>query len=85
MDSERRVVRLDSFSKIVSPGLRLGFVTGPKQVLEKMICHLQSSSVHPSGLSQVIALAIYHFLRIHHLLFVTMARLKSLKNKYMRH
>ncbi|KAK7604792.1 hypothetical protein V9T40_005978 [Parthenolecanium corni] len=54
MDSERRVLRLDSFSKIVSPGLRLGFVTGPKEVLEKMICHLQSSSIHPSGLSQVI-------------------------------
>lgn len=82
MDSERRVLRLDSFSKIVSPGLRLGFVTGPKEVLEKMICHLQSSSIHPSGLSQVIALAIYHFLRIHNF---TMACLKSLKNKYMRH
>lgn len=53
MDFENRVVRLDSFSKIVSAGLRLGFVTGPLKVLEKMVLHIESSSIHPSNVSQV--------------------------------
>lgn len=30
------VLRIDSFSKVLSPGLRLGFVTGPARIVEKM-------------------------------------------------
>lgn len=35
MDEDGRVVRLDSVSKFIAPGLRLGWATGPKALMEK--------------------------------------------------
>ncbi|XP_050527408.1 kynurenine/alpha-aminoadipate aminotransferase, mitochondrial-like [Daktulosphaira vitifoliae] len=54
MDVENRVLRFDSFSKIMSSGLRVGFVTGPKTLLRQMELHVQSSTIHTSSLSQVL-------------------------------
>jgi len=54
MDSEGRVLRFDSFSKILSSGIRLGFVTGPKQLIERIVLHMQVSVLHASSLSQVM-------------------------------
>lgn len=54
MDTEYRVLRFDSFSKIMSAGLRTGFVTGPKRLLRQMELHMQTSSMHTSSLSQVL-------------------------------
>lgn len=54
MDTEGRVLRFDSFSKIMSSGLRTGFVTGPKQLLRQIELHMQTSSMHSSSLSQVL-------------------------------
>lgn len=54
MDTEGRVLRFDSFSKIMSSGLRVGFVTGPRRLLRQMELHMQTSSMHTSSLSQVI-------------------------------
>ncbi|PVD23050.1 hypothetical protein C0Q70_16312 [Pomacea canaliculata] len=53
MDEDGRVVRFDSFSKLLSGGARVGFVTGPKAVLERIGLHMQVSVMHASGLSQV--------------------------------
>nr|XP_022329260.1 kynurenine/alpha-aminoadipate aminotransferase, mitochondrial-like isoform X3 [Crassostrea virginica] len=53
MDTDGRVVRFDSFSKLVSSGMRLGFVTGPKPLLERLELHMQCSVMHASGLSQM--------------------------------
>ncbi|XP_071549689.1 kynurenine/alpha-aminoadipate aminotransferase, mitochondrial-like [Panulirus ornatus] len=36
LDTEGRVLRVDTFSKILSPGLRVGYVTAPKPFVEKM-------------------------------------------------
>lgn len=36
MDVDGRVIRLDSFSKIISSGFRIGWVTGPKYLVEKL-------------------------------------------------
>jgi kynurenine/2-aminoadipate aminotransferase len=36
LDTEGRVIRLDSFSKIVSSGFRLGWVSGPKTLVERI-------------------------------------------------
>ena len=38
-----RVLRSDSLSKIVSSGLRIGWLTGPKEVIEKVVLHQQVS------------------------------------------
>ena len=54
MDTEGRVVRFDSFSKILSSGIRLGFVTGPKPIIERINLHMQASVLHASSLSQVL-------------------------------
>lgn len=54
MDTEGRVVRFDSFSKILSSGIRLGFVTGPKPIIDRIVLHMQVSVLHASSLSQVI-------------------------------
>ncbi|XP_042889011.1 kynurenine/alpha-aminoadipate aminotransferase, mitochondrial-like [Penaeus japonicus] len=54
LDTEGRVLRFDSFSKIVSAGLRVGFVTGPAPLIERMNWHMQASVLCPPGISQVM-------------------------------
>ncbi|PKS06369.1 hypothetical protein jhhlp_007117 [Lomentospora prolificans] len=51
IDTSGRVLRLDSFSKILSPGSRMGWVTGSAQVVERFLRHCESSQ-GPSGFSQ---------------------------------
>ncbi|KAN0023297.1 hypothetical protein ACTFIU_011467 [Dictyostelium citrinum] len=58
MDVDGRVLRFDSLSKILSSGLRIGFVTGNKQLLEKINFHQQSTTLHSSGLSQAVVLSL---------------------------
>lgn len=41
MDEDGRVLRFDSFSKILSSGMRLGFVSGPGPLIERIILHSQ--------------------------------------------
>ncbi|XP_034627182.1 kynurenine/alpha-aminoadipate aminotransferase, mitochondrial-like isoform X2 [Trachemys scripta elegans] len=45
MDVDGRVIRCDTFSKIISAGLRLGFLTGPKPLIDRVILHMQSSTI----------------------------------------
>jgi 2-aminoadipate transaminase len=59
-DQQNRVVYLGSFSKIISPGLRVGFAIGPGEILGKMVIGKQTTDVHTSNLSQMI---IYEFCR----------------------
>ncbi|SJX63785.1 related to aromatic amino acid aminotransferase I [Sporisorium reilianum f. sp. reilianum] len=53
-----RVLRFDSFSKILSAGLRLGFVTGPKEILDAIDLDTSSRNLQTSGTSQAIAYAL---------------------------
>ena len=55
LDTEGRVLRFDSFSKVLSSGLRLGFVSGPPQLVERIQLHMQCSVLHASSMSQIIA------------------------------
>eukprot|EP01040_Poterioochromonas_malhamensis_P017526 gene17526-20178_t len=54
MDTDGRVLRLDSLSKLVAPGMRMGWISGPSQFIEKYMLLQECTSQFPSGLSQSI-------------------------------
>lgn len=58
LDVEQRVLRFDSLSKVLSSGLRIGFTSGPKPLIEQLHLHVQSSLMHCSGVSQMIVLSL---------------------------
>jgi 2-aminoadipate transaminase len=51
-DTAGLTVYLGSFSKILMPGLRIGWAAGPAEVLEKMAMVKQSNDLHTDGLVQ---------------------------------
>ncbi|KAK4451614.1 Aromatic/aminoadipate aminotransferase 1 [Podospora aff. communis PSN243] len=54
LDVQGRVLRMDSFSKVVVPGSRLGWVTASEQIIERYIRHAEVCNQGPSGISQVV-------------------------------
>ena len=52
LDTQSRVIRLDSFSKIFAPGLRIGYASGPAEIIEKFLFYKQGMNLHTSSLSQ---------------------------------
>ncbi len=54
MDTEGLVMYLGSFSKILSPGMRVGYMLAPQELLQKVIVAKQCSDVHTAILQQMI-------------------------------
>jgi kynurenine/2-aminoadipate aminotransferase len=52
LDVDDRVIRLDSFSKIISPGIRVGIVIAHKDIISKLSIRMGNSATSPP-LSQV--------------------------------
>ncbi|KAI0705929.1 pyridoxal phosphate-dependent transferase [Cytidiella melzeri] len=53
MDVDGRVLRVDSFSKILMPGMRLGWITSSQLFHEHLIFLNDSSTQHPHGFGQI--------------------------------
>nr|XP_015801913.2 kynurenine/alpha-aminoadipate aminotransferase, mitochondrial isoform X2 [Nothobranchius furzeri] len=60
MDVDGRIIRTDSFSKILSSGLRIGFVTGPKPLVDRIVLHIQASTMHTSTFTQLMVSHLLH-------------------------
>lgn len=54
LDRSGRVIRLDSTSKILAPGLRAGWTTAPAELIDKFRAYTEVSTVSVSGPSQLM-------------------------------
>ncbi|KAK6434239.1 Aromatic/aminoadipate aminotransferase 1 [Oleoguttula sp. CCFEE 5521] len=54
MDTDGRVMRLDSFSKVIAPGARVGWITASEQIIDRYRQHADVSTQGPSGMSQLL-------------------------------
>ncbi|MEG0691983.1 MAG: PLP-dependent aminotransferase family protein [Oscillospiraceae bacterium] len=53
-DKEGIVIYCGSFSKVLAPGLRVGFMCAPKEIISKVVVVKQVSDVHTNIISQLI-------------------------------
>ncbi|KAH8654139.1 pyridoxal phosphate-dependent transferase [Tricladium varicosporioides] len=53
-DPDGRVIRLDTFSKTVAPGCRLGWITAQPAIIERILRITESSTQQPSGFVQSV-------------------------------
>uniref|UniRef100_UPI00398E7823 kynurenine/alpha-aminoadipate aminotransferase, mitochondrial isoform X2 n=1 Tax=Pristiophorus japonicus TaxID=55135 RepID=UPI00398E7823 len=58
LDVDGRVIRTDSFSKILSSGLRIGFLSGPKPLIDRIVLHIQASTMHTSTFTQLMVVQL---------------------------
>lgn len=57
LDEDGRVIRLDSFSKVFVPGLRLGYLSGPREVVRDIRIYKQGANLHTSSFDQAVLAA----------------------------
>lgn len=55
LDTDGRVIYCGSFSKVLAPGIRVGFVSAPKEAAQKIVVCKQVSDVHTNILAQMLA------------------------------
>ncbi len=62
LDRHGHVLRLDSFSKIFSPGLRVGYASGPAELIRLFELYKQGTNLHTSSMAQAL---LAGFLQLH--------------------
>ncbi|KAI0332553.1 PLP-dependent transferase [Cubamyces sp. BRFM 1775] len=60
LDVDGRVLRIDSFSKIMAPGMRLGWITSNAFFHEHLVSYTDSSTMHPHGFGQMLITEMLH-------------------------
>lgn len=77
LDSDGRVIYVGSFSKVLSPGMRVGYVSAPSAVIQKITVCKQTNDVHTNIWSQIIA---YRFMTEYDF----EAHLECIRNIYLK-
>lgn len=54
LDTEGVVMYAGSFSKVVSPGIRVGYAIGPKEIIQRMVVCKQGEDVHTNIWAQIV-------------------------------
>lgn len=54
IDVDGRVMRMDSFSKVLAPGTRCGWITASEQMVDRYSKHSEVGTQGPSGVSQLM-------------------------------
>ncbi|CAL1534161.1 unnamed protein product [Lymnaea stagnalis] len=60
LDVDGRVVRMDTFSKLIGAGYRLGWISGPATIISRYLRSMAQNTIHPSVLSQLLVYRILH-------------------------
>ncbi len=54
MDTQGRVIYAGSYSKVLAPGIRLGYALAPREIIAKMVVAKQTSDVHSNLFFQMV-------------------------------
>lgn len=57
MDSDARVIHLSSFSKLFSPGMRIGYTVAHEKFIDQILKHTSITTRHANGLAQAMLTA----------------------------
>ncbi|TFK92678.1 PLP-dependent transferase [Polyporus arcularius HHB13444] len=56
-----RVIRFDSLSKVLSSGMRIGFISAPQPIIDAVVLHTMNSNLQPPTFTQVLSLRMLKF------------------------
>ena len=65
LDTDSRVVRLDSFAKFLAPGFRLGWVTAHPTFIDKLTWHMHGTALRPCSTTQACPSCIPRWHSVH--------------------